>query len=56
MASCTKEKVHERSHHRSARTFRHSPRDGVAAYSVLSPATGFLAAVIDINAEASSPI
>jgi hypothetical protein len=31
--------AHERSHHRSRRINRHSPRNGFTAYSVLSPAT-----------------
>ena len=33
-------KAHERNHHRFARTTRHSLRDGLSAYSALSPVTG----------------
>ena len=35
-----KVKAHKHSHHRSAETFRHSPRDGVTVSFVLFPAIG----------------
>ena len=38
--ACEMKRAHERSHHRFARTARHSLRDGLSAYSVLSPVTG----------------
>jgi hypothetical protein len=53
---CKNEKHTSLSHHRSAEAFRHPLRNGVTIYSALSPVTGFLATVIDFNAEASSPI
>gem|GEM_PF-6937833 len=38
-------KTHEGSHHRSAETIRHSPRDGVTVSFVLSPEIGLCVSV-----------
>ena len=39
---CKNEKTHERRHHRFTGSTRHSLRDGLTAYFVLSPVTGLV--------------
>jgi hypothetical protein len=43
--TCKSKKARKDSHHRFAGTFRRSLRNGLTAYSELSPVTGFLATV-----------